>query len=335
MGGSGSGSAGGGSSSSTVDYPGYMKSRHEVWLSSLATLIYNLSYGASPYATITSYDPDTAIANIIAAACDFETIVGNLESTTDFATAISNATVRIDAMINTPTWVDPEPAAESEIADDVSAFQAIQDDVLENETLPRFRVGMRDINAVQTSAFVLGEAYLEASALRDVAKYQGEIRVKAFLLKDELMAKSAIAENDFNLKLELDRRSQIVNASDTLLRHILTKADLSRAVAHYIIEANRIKIVAKKEEADGNLIIDEKDAKWDIELYQYGANMLGAIAGGTVTTDQKGASSGASMLGGALSGAAAGAMIGSAVPGIGTAAGAIGGGLLGLASAFI
>jgi hypothetical protein len=77
------------------------------------------------------------------------------------------------------------------------------------------------------------------------------------------------------------------------------------------IEAMRIKIVAKKEESDKNIDIDEQDALWDLEVFQYGANVMASIQGGTVSNGPRRPSTAASVLGGALSGAAAGAMIGS------------------------
>jgi hypothetical protein len=100
-----------------------------------------------------------------------------------------------------------------------------------------------------------------------------------------------------------------------------------------LVEANRIKIVAKKEEADRNLEIDALDARWDMETYQYGANLMAAPGGGTMVPT-RGGSAAASVLGGVMSGAASGASLGTSVsPGYGTLIGgilgAVGGGLMG------
>jgi hypothetical protein len=329
------GGSGGGSSSGEIDYPDYMKHRHQYWLDRMSTLIANTTSGASPFATATAYNPDSAVTYMLSAACNFETAVDDMEATTDFANAITNAITRFDALAETPTWVDPSPAAADEISADVDAFESVQDDHIENDILPRFKAGMRDINAVQTSSFVLGQAYIEASGSRDVAKYQGDLRTKAYLLKDELMAKSAIAENSFNLQLETDRRRNITEMNHDILQYMIQKIQFSQAVAHYLIEVRRMQIVAKKEQSDVNLLLDEQDAKWDLEAYQYGANMLGSIGGGTVTNSMSKASKISSALGGALSGAAAGTMVGSAVPGIGTAVGAAVGGIVGLAGGLL
>jgi len=94
--------------------------------------------------------------------------------------------------------------------------------------------------------------------------------------------------------------------------------------AQMSVESNRIKIVAKSEQAARDAEIDENDALWDLEVFQYGANLLAAPAGGTAVTRSKASgSSGASVLGGAMAGAAAGSMV---MPGWGTAIGAVVGG---------
>jgi hypothetical protein len=102
---------------------------------------------------------------------------------------------------------------------------------------------------------------------------------------------------------------------------------LYQALAQLTTEANRIKIVAKGEENERNIKFDTLDATWDLEMYQYGANMLAAISGATSATVGKEPSTAASVLGGAASGAAAGTAI---MPGWGTAIGAVAGGLAGL-----
>ena len=94
-----------------------------------------------------------------------------------------------------------------------------------------------------------------------------------------------------------------------------------------LIEANRMKIVALKEQTDTDLKYDEADATWDLEVFQYGCNVLASIGGGVASPKgSKQPSTSQSMIGGALSGAAAGGMIGG-LPGalIGGVLGAAGG----------
>ena len=102
-----------------------------------------------------------------------------------------------------------------------------------------------------------------------------------------------------------------------------------QALSQITAEANRIKIVAKVEETEKNLKYDEQDALWDLEMYQYGGNILASIAGAASGTKGKEVSTGASVLGGAMSGAAAGASIGGP---IGAGIGGVIGGIAGLLS---
>ena len=101
-----------------------------------------------------------------------------------------------------------------------------------------------------------------------------------------------------------------------------------------------MKIVAKKEENETEMKIDESDALWDLEVFQYGANLLAGIGGGTSNPNTKQPSMAQSVIGGAMSGAAAGGMMGSAIGGsvMGMGAGPFGmiaGGVLGAASALL
>jgi hypothetical protein len=165
---------------------------------------------------------------------------------------------------------------------------------------------MRDINAVMTSAFVLGRANIEAARGHDVAKYQADLRLKAF--------------------------------SDDALKLIDLKLRYQLAVAQTLTEQQRIAIVAQTEEEQANTEYAMKDALWDIELYQYGANLLAGIGGGTSVAGASKLSKTQSTIGGALSGAAAGMALGAMQgapfgPGVGTAAGAVIGGLAGYLSA--
>jgi uncharacterized membrane protein len=68
---------------------------------------------------------------------------------------------------------------------------------------------------------------------------------------------------------------------------------------------------------------------WDLEVFQYGGNIMAAIQGGTVGSKPKAASPFQSAIGGAMSGAAAGAMVGASMGAGGGPYGALIGGILG------
>ena len=282
---------GGGGSSGQVDYPQYMKDWHysalnhggaDVLISSM-TDVMNAALANSPFTGALAYSPDNELVSIIAAPTALDNLVALMSAGTGLDTIITNV------LDNT------------RITDSVSEFAADLDNRLLTEVLPRFEAGMRDINAVVSSAFVLGRAFIEEAQDRQVSKYAADLRLKSF--------------------------------GDDAIKIIGLKLQYQHLVSSMIIEANRMKIVAKKEETDENLKISESDGLWDIEVFKHGGNLLSSISGAAVSLSKHNTAS--SVIGGALSGAAAGAMVGSVVPGIGTAVGAVAGGILGAASGML
>jgi hypothetical protein len=367
----------GGGSSGTVDYPDYMKTQHEAWLTDLDGKMTT----ASPFATLTAYDPSATLALSDAAIDAFLAILAGIASDTTIwasfftqgvtsvgaaatMTAVSDVVVADKA---SPTDISVIAATELLTATalaDAAALEVILDSGIAARTLPRFRRGMQDIDAVVSSAFPIGEAIIEAFKQDEVTKHytglsasiyakNADIRIaneqiaadveKANLSKEVSIAEAnlgksvdvaklnmgkslAIAEG--NLRSTIEYKKMYLEASSQMMREMVQRVAFHETWARMTIESNRIAIVASKEEADENADLDEKNARWGFEVFQYGANMLGAVSGGSVGTQK--ASRAASAIGGALSGAASGAMIGSVVPGIGTAVGALVGGAIGL-----
>jgi hypothetical protein len=268
---------GGGGSSGAVDYPTYMKDVHNDWLdntgidkiTSSITDAMNSALSTSPWTGQVAYDPDDDISAYIASLANFRTILSGLNDTANWASFYDQSNAKIT----------------DSTEDDIIAYGNILDDQLTINTLPRFKRGMQDINAVVSSSFVIGESVIEGFRDRDVAKYAADIR--------------------------LSRQQQILNGVDQIINIRNNRLGLEDSYVKTYIEAMRIKIVAKKEESDKNIDIDEQDALWDLEVFQYGANVMASIQGGTVSNGPRRPSTAASVLGGALSGAAAGAMIGS------------------------
>jgi len=279
----------GGGSSGQVDYPDYMKTWHGVALdnggvdliTTSITDVMNAAIGNSPFAAALAYDPDLPIAEMVGAPGDLETLVNLLSAGTGLDTIITNI------------------LAQTRIDDAVTEYSLDLGDRLTAEVIPRFEAGMRDINSVVSSAFVIGRALIEEVQLRQVSKYSADLHSKAF--------------------------------SDDAIKIIELKLMYQHQLSSLVVETNRMKIVAKKEEAESNLKIDESDAVWDLEVFKYGGNLLASISGAAVSTakDRQGGGI-ASAIGGALSGAATGAMVTGGNP-IGIAAGAV----LGLAAGLL
>uniref|UniRef100_A0A6H1ZCH1 Uncharacterized protein n=1 Tax=viral metagenome TaxID=1070528 RepID=A0A6H1ZCH1_9ZZZZ len=288
------GSSGGGGGAGVVDYPAYMKTWHgealdnsgvDTFTTSL-TAVMDAALGNSPWIGQVPYDPDVDLTAMIGSVGTLQTLVTLLSTGTTLDTLISD--------ILNPIRID----------DVVTEYAADLDVRLLAEVLPRFERGMQDINAVVSSAFVIGRALIEENQDRQVAKFSADLHHKA--------------------------------ASDDALKVIALKLEYQRIASQTLAEIYRIKIVAKKEENESLMKIDESDAKWDLEVFAYGGNLLASIGGGTVgPTGSKEPSTAQSVIGGAMSGAVAGAMIAGASEGAiagpwGMAAGAVLGAASGL-----
>jgi hypothetical protein len=281
---------GGGSSGGTtgaVDYPDYMKTFHakaldnngiDSYALSIVDVTNNAMYN-SPYTGVAPYNPDTDITAWLAEISEFNDLVDLLSSGTPLDNLIAHV---LD---------------ESRITDSVNAFATRYDDDFTARVQSRFEGGMRDINAVISSAFVIGRAILTDGRDKDVAKYDADLRYKVF--------------------------------GDDAIKLIALKLQYKKLMSDMTLESRRIKIVAKKEQLDSQLVIDEKDALWDLEIYKYGANFLASIAGAAVAQGAPipGASMTQSAIGGALAGAGIGTMI---APGVGTVIGGVVGAAAGL-----
>jgi len=244
------------------------------------TDIMDAALGNSPWTGQGAYDPDTDIAAMITAQGLLQTLV----------TLLSSGTT-LDAVV-------ADILDDDRIDDAVDEYAADLDARLTAEVLPRFERGMQDINAVVSSAFVIGRALIEENQDRLVAKFSAELHAKML--------------------------------SDDALKVIQLKLEYQRAASTMLAEIYRMKIVAKKEENEVEMSIDEKDALWDLEVFQYGANLMAAPSGGTATPHTKSPSTAQSMIGGAMSGAAAGLMATGGNP-----IGGILGGILGAASGLL
>ena len=98
------------------------------------------------------------------------------------------------------------------------------------------------------------------------------------------------------------------------------KDSLLTNLAQLRAEIQRLTIIAKKEQTDRQLDIDDSEGRWDIEAMVYPTNLLGAAQGG-VAYIPKGPTATQSALSGAIGGASIGAGFGPIGAGIGAIAG--------------
>ena len=293
-----------------VDFPDHMKNVHQDWLgtngdgslgdtvgaSNSVVDLMVASIGSSPYSAMTAYDPDTSLDAMDTAVSGFDTLVATIDYEQDWEDAIDAAVAKLDGAVFDDTYVTSE----------VTAFGNELDDQIENIVLPRFKGGMRDVGAVMTSAFVVGQAIIEGMRNRDVAKFSADLR----------------------FKLNIQRNDFVYKGVETMLRDYMAKMEFEKSYMHYAIEAYRMRIVSEKEKKDTENSISVSDGRWDLETYQYGANLLASIGGGTMIPSGNDAPSKfQSGIGGALAGAAVGGAVGG---GWGAAIGGVLGGIGGL-----
>ena len=276
-------SGGGGGGSGAVSHSAYLEAVHGDWLNTTGvdlieksvTEVMDSALGNSPWTGVTAYDPDADIASYQVVVADLKTLLSGLDEAVDWATLYAQADL---------TLAGP---AEAAIIADAAAFASILDADLNTKILPRFRRGMQDINAVNSSAFVIGEAVIEGFRDRELAKYTSALR--------------------------LDTNAKKIAATDMMVQMAGRRITWNEEYTKVFVEATRLKIVAKKEEADRNAAIDEADGKWDLGVFQFGANLLAAIGGGTAVPYMPGANSAASTIGGALAVVGAAAQVYNAV----------------------
>lgn len=271
------GSSGGGGSASM---PGHLLKIHEDWLvrevdgeplheidvTMVESMNEALGPGGNPFSQMTVFDPNPALDEIRQQIEAFKHEIEGLDTDTLDIDAIGERLSR-------------------------SALNRI-----EATTLNRFHRGMQNINAVNTTAFVIGRAVIYGFAQDSIDQTTGSI----------------------------------------MANHQQWQNQMRSSLLHYGIETERMRIAANVDRDSQTNQILEAELRWPMEIFQYGANLLSASMGGTSPVGTAKASAAQSTIGGGLQGAAIGAQLGasSGTPfgvglgaGVGALIGAIGGNL--------
>ena len=173
-----------------------------------------------------------------------------------------------------------------EIANAISAHSAILRDEIDQKLLPQFLAGMRDINAIQSSAFIIGKSLIYDGHTKAVNEFAGNLRIAALDLSYKIWFK------------HLDWSSGVIGTYHELFKsYFVTKFDN---------DARDLDYKAKHE-------------RWNTDRYEFFRAFLGALNGAAATAQKPEPSQLMKSVGGALSGAAAGAPAGP----YGAAAGAV------------
>jgi len=198
----------------------------------------------------------------------------------------------------------------------------------------RFAGGMADINAVQSSAFVIGLALLEQNHQNDVNKYAADLKLQIYtdVYKEYLqhLVTLSLKYTDGYMTMVngyLDsfkvsflgymdtwgaRYGQARKTKDAAILQgieIQSKSD-EKEIQFAAIKTelnnnvNTMWMVAGKEFMDTLAQSKETSAKWDLEVFQYGANLLASQTGASSVTKPAKISQGQSALAGAFGAAA-------------------------------
>jgi hypothetical protein len=293
----------GGSSSDAVTenvvrYADYIEDYHEQLLQlSGQTRGLMATYNESPYLDYCLMDYDNAIYGVGYG-------VGSFPSLYDMFGKFMGG-VDLEALYEEVLSDVYNNSAVEEMAD---AHRDLLDDDIEQTTLPRFRSGMRDINSVMSSTFIVGQAIIEQGRNKKLADYNARLQHTVFQMASEVFGS------------HLSWNQAVINAYLEILKAV---------------------VGVKAQENSMNYEILAKHTLWPFTvLAQHRANvacMTGAQTH-TSTAEEAKVSAGTSAASGALSGAVSGATIGTSIkPGwgtlIGAVVGAVAGGLGGYYSA--
>jgi hypothetical protein len=182
-----------------------------------------------------------------------------------------------------------------EIAAAVTAQSELVQNEINTKVLPSFLAGMRDINAVQSTTFVIGKAIIADGYTRSINEFQTRLRLSAVELSGQLW------------------RSHL---------------DWDKAVIGTYMEMTKLYYATRLDVDNRQMEYLAKDRLWNMDLFDEPRAMLGALNGAAAANQKNRPSQAMSAISGALSGAAAGSAI---APGYGTAIGAV----LGLGASFI
>lgn len=164
-----------------------------------------------------------------------------------------------------------------EIENVVNAQSALLQDEIDTTVMPKFIAGMRDINSVQATTFIIGKAMIQDAHVKSINSFAAKLRLHAIDISNAQWSK------------HLDWNQSVVGTFSEMFKlYYASKMDMDR----------------------NNLEYQAKDNMWDINLFESARGFLGAMSGTAATASKNEPSQTSKAIGGALAGAAAGAQTG-------------------------
>lgn len=247
-----------------IRYAPYIESKHQAFLDIVVAYRESL-VGSSPFSSYVDLDIDPAFFGIGYILSDFPSLYDMYGK---FMAGLDIEVLFNQSFENTVNGLVIRDLVSEEAAD-------LSDD-LENVAFPRFEAGMRDINSVLSSTFIVGKAMMETARTRAISKFSAQMRY-----------------------------AMIPHAIERWKTHL----EWNKGVITLYTEIIKLYIAGKLDVDSHNYKIAEMNVLWPFTVIEYERAAIGAMQGAT-NTKQPGASNTQRAVGGALSGAAAGAMIG-------------------------
>ena len=277
--------SGGGGGSGRLGFPPYVENFHQHWLlggddydkfgskgwqPSYPTLSELLAQAidpnGNPYTNTVSFDPTTVLNAIESDFADFRSNiievsdhVAGVDLDTDIAALYDAVQTAVDALaFDSDTYINSR----------VDVFEKDQREDL-TRALSRFRAGMADVGAVQTSAFAIGEALVEAAYARNIDTFRSSLRLQS-----------------------AGERTQLIGSGVGVFAQTLLNTQALRLnVEHQAAEFKRMDLVTNAEWYDREIDLNIREATWPLEAFQPVANFLASPPGGTgIPSGQKGGS---------------------------------------------
>jgi hypothetical protein len=163
----------------------------------------------------------------------------------------------------------------------IAAEGDLIDDEIETTSLPRLQTGMRDMNAVMSSSFVVGKSLIEDTRTKTIAKFSADLKYRLV----------PIAQERWN-----------------------THLNWNKLVIGTYAEIMKLYFSAKTDVDEINYAMAAKNTLWPFTVLDFERAAVGALQGSTTSKqDVAGASTASRVLSGALSGAAMGAQVGASI----------------------
>ena len=285
---SGGSSGGGGDTVTTIRYAEYVEDKHKAFLEAVAGYREDTT-DESPFADYTDITTDVAFFGTgytIASFPSLYDMYGKFMAGLDIDSLHDQM---FDDTVNA-----------SEVNDLVAAEGGLIDDDIDSNVTPKFQVGMRDINSVLSSSYVVGKALIADSRVKALEKFRSELKYRLI----------PVATDRWKTHLEWNKTT-VMSYAEIMKLYFSAKMDIENF----------------------NHVMAAKDSLWPFTVLDYERAALGALQGATKGTSS--AESG-SAVGGAISGALTGAAMGGMIAGAssGAVAGPVGigvGAALGLA----